>query len=72
VKIIFPKIFEKEVSREMGLYLEIFAGSPFLYKGFISANFIPVGYTVCLWISSSFIYRSRVMRYMEYFALEFL
>jgi len=43
VKIIFSKIFEKEVSKEMGLQLEIFASFPFLYRGFISANFNLVG-----------------------------
>jgi hypothetical protein len=39
VYITFSRIFEKDVSKEIGLKLFMFVLSPFLYKGFISENF---------------------------------
>ena len=39
VCITFSRIYEKDVSKEIGLKLVISVLSPFLWKGFISENF---------------------------------
>jgi hypothetical protein len=39
IGITFSRIFEKDVSKEIGLKFAISILSPFLFKGFISENF---------------------------------
>ena len=39
VYVTFSRIFEKDVSKEIGLKLAIYVLSPFLCEGFISENF---------------------------------